>query len=972
MSFMSMRPNFGLALLCTTSALALASAAQAQDTGGTSTETVVVTGSRIIADAANSPTPLTVVSSQQLLATTPGHLSEGINKLPEFIGSSGKGSQTNASAATGASNVLNLRGFGAQRTLVLMDGRRLIASNADGTTSIDTLPQMLVQRVDVVTGGASAVYGSDAVTGVVNFIIDHNFTGWKFDANAGISNYEDGASYSIGAAAGSSLFGGRGHIEGELHIYHQDPIYDSARPINNMSWGAGGTGTAANPYTVYDNLNLNNFSYGGKITCSGCSANGQQFIANGVLGPFNPGTPDGTGGISTGGDGAVSNFNTFISLVSNEDSYGRFSYNINDDTTFYVEATAAQAYTKSMFNNIYFQTGNAANQYFATNAYLPPAAQAALGSGTSSIFQMYEYLDNPNLGPWSTQITELTENNYTTTVGIDGVVFGNYNWSAYYTHGFDRLEIGSPHNLNIQRQWAANDAVTTPGGGVACYVSTTTYAYLFPGCVPINNFGRTSLTANQFNYIIGKTYGIETKDQDNLGASITGPLFNDWAGPVNAALSAEARWYDIGIVGNGLNTNVNCTGLRLCNTLSVLWQGATVNPMPTVSENVWEVAAEVGVPLIKDAPLVQSLDIDLAGRYTDYSITGSVETWKVGFDYHVNDEVRFRGTTSVDIRAPTLFDLFAPTQLTNSGYSDVHTGLGGIDRHQTAGDPNLVPEISRTYTGGVIYTPEWVSNLTFSVDYYNINMKNAISQINGADASIQNLCELANGTGPYCALIIRPLPFADRSPANFPTVLVAQSLNVAFQKTEGWDIELNYGFALGDMWADAPGTINLRMVGNVVPVMESQAFPGGPIRYTAASEAGANATSTNPAAKGRVTSFVAYNVGSWTFNLMDRWLSGFPNRALATDVIAPQNLHVNSVNYQDVTIDKKFVVDGQTVDGYFSIQNLGNVLPPINLTSFTSNTSPGTWYQGIGGGSGEESVYDPIGRYFTIGIKATL
>ena len=172
------------------------------DAGPPPSESIIVTGSRVISDAGNSPTPVTMVSAKQLRDTTPSNLADGLNKLPIFqgsqtIGRPGDGSQNFSS------NTLNLRNFGVQRTLVLLDGHRATPSNSDGSVDIDTLPQMLVSRVDIVTGGACAVYGSDAVTGVVNFVLDKKFTGLKTDFNAGISTYGDAASYNLGVAGGS-------------------------------------------------------------------------------------------------------------------------------------------------------------------------------------------------------------------------------------------------------------------------------------------------------------------------------------------------------------------------------------------------------------------------------------------------------------------------------------------------------------------------------------------------------------------------------------------------------------------------------------------------------------------------------------------------------------------------------------------------------------------------------------------------
>ncbi len=190
-------------------------------------------------------------------------------------------------AAAAAPNVLALRNFGAQRTLVLFDGHRVAPANANGTVDVDTLPQILMSRVEVVTGGASAVYGSDAVTGVVNFVLNKRFDGFKFDVNSGISNYGDGFSYKTSAAAGTDLFGGRGHVEIALEHFNQDGVPIAARPYGPQFWSIAGAGTAANPYVNIQNTRVPTHSFGGLITCTApCTLNGQQFVANGIAGPF--------------------------------------------------------------------------------------------------------------------------------------------------------------------------------------------------------------------------------------------------------------------------------------------------------------------------------------------------------------------------------------------------------------------------------------------------------------------------------------------------------------------------------------------------------------------------------------------------------------------------------------------------------------------------------------------------------------
>src|SRR4051812_1364697 len=388
-------------LASTVSVFALANAASAQQTA---TEQVTVTGTRI-ENGSSMPTPTTVVSLDQLNAQTPTSIPEALAQLPMFAPTLGTTShiEPNGRGFGTPTNNLNVHGLGVIRTLILMDGNRVPGTFYDTTVNVDTLPQILVQRVDVVTGGASAVYGSDAVSGVVNFILNKNFTGLKVQANSGISTYGDAATYKVAAAAGTSLFGGRGHFEMSVDYFHADPVYDFMRPEpgNNGDWILTGAGTKANPFVDTPNGNLAAFSFGGKITCAGttanpCLANGQQFVSNGVIGPFNPGTPTGTANISSGGDGTHSLFANVTASANLAQAYGRFSYNLDDNITFWASVRGAEGENRANFVQSYIQTGNVPNVFFKNNPFLPAGAQALLAGGTSNTFQMSKY--NMNLG----------------------------------------------------------------------------------------------------------------------------------------------------------------------------------------------------------------------------------------------------------------------------------------------------------------------------------------------------------------------------------------------------------------------------------------------------------------------------------------------------------------------------------------------------------------------------------------------
>jgi outer membrane receptor protein involved in Fe transport len=972
--------------LASVSLTAMTVAAYAQATDAAAPETVTVTGSRVIADVANSPTPVTIVTTQQLLETTPSNLSDALNKLPVFQNSA---TQRNAGSASGNSggDFLNLRNFGQSRTLTLLDGMRLPPSNQGGSVDISILPQQLVSRVDVVTAGASSVYGSDAVTGVVNFVLDKNYNGVKYDLNSGISQYSDGFEYKAHLAAGTDLFGGRGHIEGAIGYQSSDGVRKEARPSGAEYLGSFNTGAnAAAPVTNIKNAGQTVSTTSGKITCASCTVNGYEFGTPGVPTPIFygviPQTPGNTTpslqntAVASGCADCAQVSNTSIfGATRNATAFGRFSYNIDSDTQFFTQFSLAQA---NVFNYFFPEQQEPSRQtqyYYKNNAFLPAATRVALGDDSatdpnwatdgSNVFQVSEWYHDPNRIRATNNVTR----NIISSTGVNGVVFGDYAWEAHYTHGETRLSTSGLRNGNNQYHDAASDAVIDPANGsISCYATTaaagaaTNAAYA--GCVPINTFGNNVTTDAQNSYWGRTTHFSETNSMDDIAADISGNLFNLPAGPVKAALSGEMRWLDYAIDSNASPTAVvNCAGLRLCGNTGkgtgpvvqstvtqTLWDNNTV-PSVHASENVWEFSGEVGIPILKDLPFMQSLDADLAGRYTDYSISGAAETWKIGLDYHVNDTVRFRGTTSIDIRAPTLNDLYSPIVSNSGPFLDPLTNYnpGGIQT-QSGGNPNLVPEVARTYTGGVVLTPSFIPGLTISADYYQINLHNAITSISGSTNAIANLCIASGGASPFCSLYDRPFPYTNTSTANYPTLLRSQSLNAAFNATEGEDYEIDYGFNAADLLSDLSGSVTLRALVNVAPVNTVSSFPGAPVTHT-----------TNP--KGHATLFAGYALGDWNLTTQWHWFSGLNKNGVfgAGQTFYAVN-RVPGFSTTDFTLTRKITLEnGSVMSAYFNVQNAFDSIPP-DVTGSSSN--PG----GISTPAGE----DLMGRYFTIGVRGNL
>jgi iron complex outermembrane receptor protein len=932
-------------------------------------ESVVVTGSRVISDAMQAPTPVTIVTAAQLEATTPTDIPDALNKLPIFQGSQTIG-QPGGGATNAASNVLNLRNFGAQRTLVLLDGHRVPPSNSDGTVDTDSLPTMFVSRVDIVTGGASAVYGSDAVTGVVNYVLDKKFNGLKIDTNAGISSRGDSASYKFAAAAGTELFGGRGHIEGSVEFRHMDGINVVDRPYGRLYTLESGNGTAANPFTLVINGRRPNSSTGGVIqnctpACNtgspgvvGVGANGMQFVSNGVLAPFVPGQTTGTANQNSGGDGAFDPYSTAKDGYRQAGTFERFSYDISDSTVFYLQTTAAEAYSAGWkFPQKLTPGGGQSSTFYKNNPFLSPTVQAQLGNNGTNIagnpastaqppntFQVGEFL----IGLGQTELNGEVNANRLLSVqtGLDGTVMnGRFSWDLFYTHGENRLAVDLTNNQNYQNSFAASDAVLNSNGTVQCYAATqAATAAQYANCVPMNPFGPTALTQNAFDYTKQTTWFHQTNIMDNVGGSISGDVIDDWAGPITAALSTEARFSDYNVTTNVPIATVNCAGLRICNSALPLY-AQTVVPAVSASSTVWEVAGEAEIPLLKDLPLVQSLNANIAGRYTDYSTSGAVQTWKLGLTYNVNEELRFRGTTSIDIRAPTLSDLYQPAQLASTLFNDLHTAFSSTTFNVTQGNVNLKPEVSRTYTVGAVWMPDFIPNLTTSIDYFRIHMNNSIGQVSATNNAIQGLCESSNGTSPYCTLYQRPGPFSDRSQANYPTKIFTQSLNTALLQTEGFDFETDYSFQMVDLVSDWAGSWSLRALMTYQPVNESIAFPGAP-------------QLRNTAPKTRATAFLNYTLNVWSFGLQDSWMGGYSQVTQAGQVWT--NPYVHSFNTLDANVQRKFDIGGSEVSAYFVVQNLLDAQPALLGTSILGQyypTPPGQSF---------------VGRSFTIGLKANL
>ncbi|HUO21959.1 MAG TPA: TonB-dependent receptor [Caulobacteraceae bacterium] len=964
-------------LLVGASALAFPLIAAAQTTPAqSSANEVVVTGSRVITNGNNSPTPLTVVNVTQMQDVHPATIADQLNDLPQFYGSQNQTSRAQAGSADGGNpnaqgNVLNLRNFGVTRDLILFDGHRVAPNSPNGTVDVDMIPQLLIQRVDVVTGGASAVYGSDAVTGVVNFITDTKFKGFKFNAQAGISQHSDGATQDVAAAWGGNI-GDRGHmlLSYEFRNNAGIPNYSSRawgrdRYLLTQLTNSNGVAT----YQFVKGATRQDASFGGTITSLGAGVNPYNnfyFSGPGVLSPVNVGTPV-TQRISSYGSGSF--FDPSIEgALAEHQVFGRFDYDLTDAVHFYVKGDYTNTHNDGFaITNPTYNPANGSNivPVYANNPTLPTSiSQAMLAAGVTQ-FGINEAFGGPTMEQYRER-SEAFGGNWSIDTGFNGAfnAFGDsLKWEAGYIHSSNSLRTVADNAMNGTNLMASLDAVTPAGGGApVCYVTTQSqYAGLYPGCVPFTTWG-AGLTSAEANWIFSKIQSTVNTSMDDGEASITGAPLSTWAGPVNMALSGEIRRQSYQVnsstVPATLANPLNCAGLRLisCNAYSLQYFQASSQSVPTRSISVEEAAYETDIPLLKDMMFARSLSLNGAVRVTNYSTSGTVWTWKVGSDWAVNDWLTLRGTRSRDIRAPTMQELYGPK--TVGTYTGLDTLLnvnldGAAGRPQPAGtisggNPNLKPEVADTTTLGVVFRPKSLPGFSASIDYYDISVNNAIVNYNGSGTAVQNDCINSKGTSITCSLIVRPINCCTNSPNNAITLVYSESININRQFTRGVDMELNYTNRLFER------RYNLRMLLSYQP----QSVDVNPTNGLQTNNAGA----TFPKWRGTAFADMALT-DKFKVSVQERWRGNMNWFASQKGTGATNNIvfgapgHIEQTFYTNLNLSYTPWGAGKA-EFYVNIQNLFDQQPALYASS---QPFPGL----VSVAPGDDS----IGRYFTGGVR---
>ena len=789
---------------------------------------LLVTGSRVARTGMDAPTPRTVVNADLLENLGQTNIAEAIRLVPQNIAAQSDANVGYGASANVGSAFVNLRGLNPSsgtRTLTLVNTRRFIPSSDGGAVDLNVIPSALIERVETVTGGASAAYGSDAVAGVVNVILNQNFTGFKGEFDYGQTTYGDGKNWHASAAWGTRFADDRGHIAAAVEFQKQEGIgaCSDVRP-----WCAEGWDFYTNAQTILPNgatsgynvpgspgYGLPNFVVGpdsrqafndphGVVRNRAPAAQiarNMRFNDDGtaVL-DFDPGKYVSAAGLGArqGGDGASTYADSLIrSPVTRKVAYLYGSYEVTPAWELSAEFTYAARDASSVGS-----TAGPRSTYFVkpTNPFVPADLRALLG-GTS--FSLGKDLDGQ-----IKSLNTVDANVFRGMVGLRGDIGPGWVVEAYYQYGENRRhQVASRSRVNTPFIFAL-DAVTAPNGQIVC--AETLKANPDPraqGCVPMNMFGLNNLSPAAIDYVYRPVSEDFFFKQHAASANIRGELFSGRsAGAIGVAAGVDYR------SESGNVTHGNITDYADYNSNFGLDY--------TGSIQVLEGFGEVNLPVFKDSAFGKGLELNGAARWTRNRSTNDLTketkvttafSWKAGAIYEPFEMLRFRATRSRDIRVAGFRELFLAMVPSESG-----SAAGFVDNPRIPGSPQLgddeTPILSGgsfalgaekadTTTLGAVFSPSFIPGLRVGVDWYQIQIRDAVTTLSG-----QRIVDFCNLYQTFCDRIT----FA--SPTNI-TFIDARRVNLGRFTSRGFDIEVNYDLALSDVVADWNGRLNLRLLG---------------------------------------------------------------------------------------------------------------------------------------------------------------
>jgi outer membrane receptor protein involved in Fe transport len=790
--------------------------AESQETNDSA---IIVTGSRIRRPNLDSPVPVTSVSGQEFFQTGTTSVGDVLNELPALTSTFSQSNSTRFLGTAGLS-LLDLRGLGPQRTLVLVNGRRHVAGdilNNAVSPDVNSIPADLIERVDVLTGGSSAIYGSDAIAGVVNFVLKDHFEGFQVRGQGGISYQGDAPSYFASALAGKNFADGRGNVAVNFEYARQGDFYASDRAEYRTNSGfvtvdndpAGSVnGSDGNPDRVfYRDIRSATYSNGGTFLGNTCGTFycAYRFTPTGNLEPVT-GTRVGTGQLGSfiGGNGDNFRDGTQLGLRPKQDRYSAnliAHFEVSPAFVPFIEAKYMRTETLGSASGPFFfngaVTGSDREVFYTDNPYLSTQARNFLndyyGVGPNGRAPFYF---NENATSLTNRQESLKRDTYRIVAGVRGDLGGNWSYEVSGNYGQFDEENKILGNVNLQRFLLAIDAVDqglvqngVRNGNIVCRATVDPRARValetaadstfaasqlaadVAACRPVNLFGVGNVSDAARNYLLQDSTANGRITQFVANGFISGDtssFFNLPGGPVGLSVGAEYRRETASYSEDAYTT----AGLTFYNAIP--------NFNPPAFE-VKEVFGEVSLPLLKDIPFFQSLTLSGAVRYADYKgSAGNVFAYNGNVEWSPVQDLRFRGNYSRSVRAPTLVDLYTPfgqnyalisdpcaadnlgegsaTRVANCQAAGVPAGYNFEYRNSlgflSGGNPNLEAETSDSYTVGFVFQPRWIRGLSLTADFFDITVNNSIASV-GAQDIVDNCYDAADLNNQYCSLFQR-------------------------------------------------------------------------------------------------------------------------------------------------------------------------------------------------------------------------
>lgn len=935
-----------------------------------SAERITVTGSRIYSPNAESPSPLQVITAEDIAASGVTNIQELLLKNPTLGEPSISRSNSNFATSSAGVATVDLRNLGTSRTLVLVNGRRFVAGiPGESAVDLNSIPTDFIERVELLTGGASATYGSDAVAGVVNIVLKKRFEGLIIDASAGQSSRGDDDKRKVAITLGTSTADGKGSFMGHFGYSKQGAVYSADRSfsaVDQISTGAAITGEAGDMFSAT------------RPFYSSYAPQGRFFHDTGSYTYDANGNPRAW---STNGSATLApagfNRSAYRSIAIPTERYlfaGTGDYQFAPDHQFFFEGTYASTSTNTRLEpfplaseDIYPASGGQIPAEFLVNGamvrnpivpdYLWDRISDTDGDGARDYYFTRRMSEVGNRG------NKAERDTFRVLAGVKGAISPTWEYEAYYAYGQTKEAQSSNGQVNVMNFKNALEAITDANGNIVCRDATARAQ----GCVPINVFGFNSISQAALNYVAAPGSLATLTSQKLFGLNVTGEAMKLPAGPLSIAAGFERREEYSRAEFDALTQ----TGLNGGNALPNTYGKFSVN----------EVFVEARAPILKDLALIKNLNLIGAVRAGDYSTVGGTLSWNAGVEWAVNSDVKFRATKALSTRAPNINELYSPPSqdyptglndpclgvtATSSGAADSRCranpgvaaniatngqftlgqadiqGVSGYNR----GNPNLEAEEGKSFTLGMILTPTSIpllNRFTFTADYFDIKIDKAIVSTPRQFA----LDQCYSGDSSFCSFITRrPTAVGGYSAGSLEFIDSAVS-NSGGLATEGIDLTAMYSDKLG------PGNFMARYAHTYVKSAYIVPLPGAE-KDNFAGEIGA------PKHRGMLTLGYKWGDFSVSSNITYIGESSLDDQFLAGYGLAPNSVKVGGKTYTDLqfsyALNKKSKL-------YMGIDNVFDTKPAPIISGLPGNDT---------GTETNAGTYDPIGRRFYVGLRMTL